>query len=399
MKRFQSILFAFLVFALCSPSFAQEDLEVFGFFQGVLSQQTGEFNLTTDLSPLGQSAETVLDEADSDFINSNVQQLNLFFRKELTDNFTALVNLEFLSSYSSRREWGALNLEEAWLRYQHSELFNIKAGLLIPRFNNLNEIKNRMPLLPYTVRPLVYEASLATVIPIHEYIPERAFLQFYGEMPSGDLSFDYAAYIGQSETAYIASGTTIGASSPGTDTTKFKLIGGRAGITYDNLKVGVSGTFDKANRQAEIGEDVPRVRIGGDISFSYSDFFVEAEYISVTLDPDKYLGETEKLFYFGTAGYNITDEFTAYGTYSHLEDKESDFLATGMKGILFGLNYKPDYSVVIKVQYSNYSADGTLKNVVNIPLPPPAPAGSIYTTDAKSKLDYTSLSLAVSVLF
>ena len=88
-----------------------------------------------------------------------LQQANIFFRKQFNSRFAAFVDLEFTNTYASTRKWGTFRLEEAWVRYQTSEEFSIKAGLLVPVFNNLNEIKNRMPLLPYITRPFVYEAA------------------------------------------------------------------------------------------------------------------------------------------------------------------------------------------------------------------------------------------------
>src|SRR5690606_13765889 len=137
-----------------------------------------------------------------------MQQLNIFLNKNLSNDFSAFVNLEFTNTFSSERNWGGLNLEEAWMKYSHSDAFNIKAGLLIPKFNYLNEIKNKTPLLPYVGRPTAYEATLAAALNLEAYIPARAFLQVNGLVPVGDGKFDYAVYAGNSDKAHINGGTS-----------------------------------------------------------------------------------------------------------------------------------------------------------------------------------------------
>lgn len=122
-----------------------------------------------------------------------------------------------------------------------------------------------------------------------DYVPQRAYVQAYGMMPMGDAQFDYAAYVGNSDAGYIASNGDGGIRMAGTDTTYSKLFGGRVGVRYQSLKVGVSGTIDETNmRQLDffgnpmpIGlGDVDRYRVGVDLSFDIADFFVEGEVIS-----------------------------------------------------------------------------------------------------------------------
>lgn len=59
----------------------------------------------------------------------SAQQLNLFLSRNLSNNWRAFFDLEFLNNYSSRRQWGEFNLEEAWIRYKASDTFNLKLGL------------------------------------------------------------------------------------------------------------------------------------------------------------------------------------------------------------------------------------------------------------------------------
>ena len=208
------------------------DLNIFGYFQNSFQHQI----------------ETEKDSKENSF---SVQQLNLFFQKDLAPDWRAFVNFEFLNSFSSSRQWGAANLEEAWVKYSANEKFNLKLGLLIPIFNNLNEIKNRTPILPYIVRPIVYETSFREFIDVDQYTPERAFAQAYGFIPVGEAKFDYAVYVGNSPN--IASSDSIYKGQTGLDTTNTILLGGRIGLRYHDFKLGLSITRDNDKQLESTG--------------------------------------------------------------------------------------------------------------------------------------------------
>lgn len=365
---------------------AQSDLEIFGFFQATGTYLDGGYSAVADLTPFGYPATTVQEQKEN-YLSVNLQQLNLFARKELTDNFTAWVNFELTNSYNSENDWGSFSIDEAWINYQQSDYLNAKAGLLIPRFGYLNEIKNRMPLLPYVTRPLIYESSIS-VINQTDYLPERAFLQVNGYFPVSSVTLDYSAFVGPSETDYIQSeGALIG---PAADTTLFKLFGGRVGLKYDDLRVGFSSTFDKDNQQASLGEDVSRTRFAFDLGYSFFNFFIDGEYILVNLKPENTDADMDKLFYYASLGYNFSDDLFGYVTYSYIEDKANDILRAGMKGVVVGLGYKPTESVVIKAGYSSYFANSTFKTVQE---PFPVPFNTTVDIDTKT------VQLAVSVIF
>ncbi|MGH9876672.1 MAG: hypothetical protein ACRD5H_03465, partial [Nitrososphaerales archaeon] len=44
-----------------------------------------------------------------------LQQLNVFLQKDLGRDWTSFVNFEIVNSYSSFRDWGSFNVEEAWV--------------------------------------------------------------------------------------------------------------------------------------------------------------------------------------------------------------------------------------------------------------------------------------------
>jgi len=148
MVLLSAIIFSLVPFMVVPNTFAQvkeTPIKIFGYFQNSFQQWTA-----FEFRPKQNSF--------------SLQQLNLFFQKDLGTNWTTFVNFEFLNNFSSGRQWGSANLEEAWVKYRADMRFNLKLGLLVPIFNNLHEIKNRTPLLPYIIRPLAYETSFSEFI-------------------------------------------------------------------------------------------------------------------------------------------------------------------------------------------------------------------------------------------
>lgn len=250
-----------------------------------------------------------------------VQQLNLFLQKDFNVSWTAFINFEILNNYSSIRNWGTFNLQEAWVRYRASEKFNLKLGLQIPIFNNLNEIKNRTPVLPYIIRPLMYETSFNEIVDIDEAVPAIAFMQVYGFLPSGGLKLDYAAYVGNSSN--VNENKERG--QTGLDTTTTFLFGGRVGMRFRDFKIGLSATFEKRNDFVDLSEllgkppaelrELPQTRIGGDFSFEFSNLTFESEFISADVFKREPEADLDGDFYYATLGYHLTDRLYVYGSY------------------------------------------------------------------------------------
>lgn len=254
----------------------------------------------------------------------SAQQLNLFLSRNLTHNWRAFFDFEFLNSYSSRRQWGEFNLEEAWIRYKSSDAFSLKLGLQIPVFNNLNEIKNRTPLLPYIIRPVFYETSFSQLFSdFDEFTPNRAFVSVAGTVPAAETKIDYAVYLGNSPNISRAGDEGL----TGIDTTSSLLVGGRVGIRREGAKAGLSATYEKVNLQKEeqIIDDrllflidydsVPRIRLGGDLSFPVGRFFFEGEFIGIGYDDDDPRISINKKLFYGTIGYRYTEQTLAYVSY------------------------------------------------------------------------------------
>lgn len=301
------------------------------------------------------------------------QQLNLFFQKDLGRRWTALVDFEVVNNFSSNRRWGSINLEEAWVRYRVSRQLNFKLGLHIPPFNNLNEIKNRTPLLPYIIRPYVYETSLGDAINTEAFLPARAFGQVYGFFPLGQAKLDYGVYVGNSPN--INDDPDRG--QTGADTSATYLVGGRVGVRYGELKAGVSATrdfydlpgeyIDLEGRDPNAFSHLARTRLGADLSYTFKRLYLEAEYLDVSVKKASVGIDLNASFWYVTLGVYLRDRLFVYGSYwvereqSHLDDvivRSSVLIPTG------GVAYTLNDMVTLKAQYAhvdiNVDASGVL---------------------------------------
>jgi hypothetical protein len=340
MTRLKTITLALLLSCGVSAIQAQSsgnDLKVFGYFQ-------------TSLGYRNDLDSTVENKSFS------LQQLNLFLQKDLSQRWTVFINFELVNSFSSFRNWGAHNLEEAWVNYHRSTQFKLKLGLQVPAFNNLNEIKNLTPLLPYIIRPLAYESSFNEIIALEEFAPGRAFVQLHGFIPAKELKIDYAAFVGNSPN--VNSDPRRG--QTGVDTTKLFLVGGRFGLRTGNFKLGVSATYDHLDfSRAELAQKfpsfsfkkVPRLRLGGDFSLNVGKWLWESEFIRVTYDDDHPELDIDKKFYYGTLGFHFTERFFAYGGYwfigeNALPERDLDVIAPTV-----GAAYNFSEAIFVKAQY------------------------------------------------
>jgi hypothetical protein len=368
-----ALLAGILLFVPVREADAQvgDDLHLFGFFQG-------HYRYSSQQGIEGQ-----------DNISSfSLQQLNALLMKQFDPRFSAFVNVELTNSFSTDRGWGTLRLEEAWARYNHSPRVGVKAGLLVPTFNNLNEVKNRTPLLPYIFRPLAYETSFAGVFDLENFTPQQGFVQVSGALPLGQARLDYATYAGNNSPEFAAQHTS-GSVVSGTDMSTSKMFGGRVGVRWQGITAGVSGTRDQrdishdlvlllgqpAEVLASIGlpsqfviGQMNRTRIGGDLSLQRGNLFAEAEIINVdngtSAEQNALLATlsavtesaispgVDALFYYGLIGYDFTDRFFAYGMYNFLSDEGTNaVLAAGIDMYSVGAGFRPVDGVVSKVQY------------------------------------------------
>jgi hypothetical protein len=391
MRRLFPVISVVLLGLAHLPAWAQDKLSVFGFFQTTYSITDFKFEQGINIPAANVSSLT---KTSKTYDRALVQQLNLFLSRDLGANFQAWINFELTNSYSSLRSWGNYNLEEAWVKYAPSRGLNIKAGQLIPRFNNLNEVKNRMPYLPYVFRPIIYEASFSEVVPPEDYLPERAYLQVYGAFSAGRAEIDYAVFAGNPENSYIIRSTS-GAFVRGEDTTKFNMFGGRVGVKLDGLRLGVSGTLDKDNGNARGLGDIKRTRLGLDAGLSAAGFTLEGELISVANDVKAAGVDMDKLFYYGTALYDFSDRLYGYVSYNTVEDKGSPVLKDGAPSYNLGGGFRFHDSVLIKAQYSYVTLDAAWQQQIAL-APPPAPA---VPAELSFNLKFHFFFLGMSVMF
>jgi len=381
LKRTLILCFLLLAIASAGAQSQEKPLRIFGYFQNSFQQWTAFQERPKQNS-------------------FSLQQLNLFFQKDLGTNWTAFVDFEFLNNFSSSRQWGSFNLEEVWVKYRADMRFNLKLGLLIPIFNNLHEIKNRTPLLPYIIRPLAYETSFSEFIEIEVLTPVRAFAQVYGFFPAGEAKFDYAVYVGNSPN--INNDPNI--DQTGIDTTATFLFGGRLGWRYGELKIGLSATYDKDNAAEELAPElniprselsaIPKTRFGGDLSYDFANFSFESEFIKVSLERDIPKLEQNLDFYYATLGYHFSEELFIYGSYWFL-DAHSEIPAPpnerqkedgNVKIATIGASYSMMDRVRLKAQFARVR----LVNEEQL-----LPAGAF----TKREDDFSIFALAVSVIF
>ncbi len=305
----------------------------------------------------------------------SLQQLNLFFQTDVSQRWRAFVNFEVLNNFSSSRRWGGFNIEEAWLRYRVKASFSLKIGLQIPIFNNLNVIKNKTPLLPYIIRPLVYETSFSEIIPIEDFVPARAFVQAYGFVPVGRAKLDYAAYLGnspniRSQFDNVREGED---GQTGIDTTITLLAGGRLGLRLGEVRAGVSATHDVTNEfqgvEAFFGGSasrftgISRVRLGADFSYHLGRLSFEGEWIRISYDDDEPDLNVDKAFFYGTLGFQLTEQVFVYATYWDTLRRQVEFNIHGPDGLIpvfpsefeieviqAGVAYTPNDRITFKAQ-------------------------------------------------
>lgn len=344
-----------------------EDMHIFGSLQTMFL----DFNLDNRVNVMETGQDSSMNIGFNSFL---VQQMDIFFNSEINDNFYVFADIEFKTNFSSDKNWGALNLQEAWLNYSESDALNVKAGWLFPRFNKLNEIKNKLALQKYLIRPIIYESIFSSVLEQEDFAPGHAFLQVYGILPVvADLRFDYAVYVGNSEDSFISSYNPDepfcfmpGADSNGWDG---KLIGGRVGLlkSDETFQAGVSVTYDKDDRTRPsvfympdltvilpaFGK-IPRIRVGMDLSFTVSNIEFEAELIDVIYDydyPEATDYEFGQLFYYGMVGYHFFDELFLYGGFYREANYFSHMDATQYA---FGLNYSLTEKIKLKSQFVHH---------------------------------------------
>jgi hypothetical protein len=254
-----------------------------------------------------------------------VQQLNIFLQQTLSAHWSSFVNLQSVNSFDAERGWGSMNIEEAWVRYHRNRRLNVKLGLLIPTFNRFNEIKNKMPLHPYIIRPLVYESSLSQVVQVDEFVPRQAYVDIYGSERFGRVSVEYSIYTGNSRHIY-GSNSLNPDGITGVDTTAGFMGGIRVGLRHKETSLGVSftgepidfniypGAADSLGVNPDEIDAIAFTRFGVDFYSRIWRIDAEGEYIKVNYDENLEDVDLDKDFWYATLGYHFNERWYAYMT-------------------------------------------------------------------------------------
>lgn len=155
----------------------------------------------------------------------------------------------------------------------------------------------------------------------------------------------------------------------GTSLVSLKTIGARVGVRSGGLKLGASLTMDSDNHRADttlnspgVGNgDIPRMRVGADLSYSTGGLTLNAELIMVNytltdaqlavIKANQMLGgDMNKLFYFASLQYDINDQLYVYGVFNSFKDNFSSVLKENLVGISGGFGYRANDNVVLKLQ-------------------------------------------------
>ena len=384
-----SILFT-LTLCYLAPStlLAQfgDDIYIYGFSQTLYLEKKFSFDITPN--PLAGPLPAI---TDGSFRNNNftAQQVNLFFSKNFEDNYTFFLNFAAIGSYETRFNSGEFGVQEAWVNYRKSDAFQVKVGQMLPVFNNLNEIQNRLALFPYALRPFIYEGFYNFLFQPEDYIPQRAFLQIQGNIPFGNYQFDYSVHMGNAEPSYNSKtepGQGFGGDEEsstlyrGEEVSRFHSFGARVGLRNRNesLKFGISGTYDRDNRISVTTEslsrfpvqvipalgNVKRYRVGADFSFYLDRVSFESELIMVFHGPpeNEIPGVTvnlNKMFAYASTTYNFTPKLYAFTLVSFIKNNSYNYIlpdSPESKGLLhpeIGMGYRINDVMVIKQQYSH----------------------------------------------
>jgi hypothetical protein len=326
-----------------------------------------------------------------------INQLNLFFAKDFGDDFSSFINFEFVNNYSSDKGFGSFNLSEAYIKWDYRDFLKLKFGMVIPQFNALFEIYNRTPLLPYVVRPKLYDATSGNLVDIFDILPQKALIQIYGSIPVESTNLEYALFAGNPPNSFLSSPNNNllpGYVAYGQSAVNYISFGGRIGIRTSNIRLGVSASFDKDNRRNfiknSLGDsvnlgDLNRYRLGSDLYFKLGNFELSAEYLITktkvssdlqdSLDTwnasDPYfIGKSfDKTFYYATLLYNVSSKIFVYIMYDYLNDSVNPYYfgLDGYYGYHLGGGYYLNDNILFKIQYfKNFGRFDTGEAVIPI---------------------------------
>lgn len=146
--------------ALATPAFAQQELQVYGYFATRLEKSWSVPTYTGT----GIERESPPHEFGSPFFS-------LMTRHQINDRFSAYVNLNGSNS-------GALSIRNSWGEYSSSAALNVRVGRMYRKFGLYNEVLDAVPSYYGIEPPETFDSD-------HLIVSRTTLLMAFGTLPAG----------------------------------------------------------------------------------------------------------------------------------------------------------------------------------------------------------------------
>ncbi len=321
----------------------------------------------------------------------NLLRSHLIINSRISPQWKSYSNLRFMQNASlssdNHNDAGRIELLEAWVEYNHSELLNIKAGKFLAPFGYFNERKFQSPVFNSVVLPAMYEEEFYIHKSAGTIIPPSQNFQIFGNCTIFDQKISYNIYVGN--------GSSL--DEHGLDLNDNKSIGSRIQISPNifNSTYGVSyhqenGTFEfqpdididsmwTLSDATPMGTDMPpgdvkpilidglqqenRSTIGVDGKMNFYDFELRTEFIITRIsDLDLKEGNLDdyddsdfsKTFYYFHTNYKLTDKITPFAEVNFYEDPRHFVFRNQLTRYTFGVSYRPIMNILIKSEIHDH---------------------------------------------
>ena len=146
---------------------------------------------------------------------------------------------------------------------------------------------------------------------------------------------------------------------------------------------------DTLGRQPSELKGLPKIRLGGDLSYNFADFSFESEVIIIDIDEGIPELELDLAFYYATLGYHVTDQLYVYGSYWYM-DLHRAFLSPGNEETedanIFtpnvGVSYNVNDRIRLKGHYARVKSNEDLHQITQSVLRKKEDNFSVYAVAA-----------------
>ncbi|NKB68228.1 MAG: hypothetical protein GKR89_14295 [Candidatus Latescibacteria bacterium] len=274
-----------------------------------------------------------------------------FFYSEVSERIHVLAELEFEHGGLVKGNGdsdGEIKLEFATLDIHFSEAVNYRAGVILSPLGLFNLIHDS-PLNDLTNRPLLARQIVPTTL-------SESGMGFFGTIyPSEESLLSYEFYTVNGFNSKTAGSIRSGRGSHKTDNNDDKSLVGRLHFSpFLGLDLGGSlhwGAYDDAG-----DHNLTIFAVDGLYKWGPLDFI--GEFARATVDGAE---EDSRLGYYGQVGYHFlpgavktfpNSIFTATGRYDYI-----DLGAAEETRYTFGINFRPEETTVLKLDYELYDQD------------------------------------------